>query len=359
MLRRLLPGLTETSGLYFQSSFRWLTAAFSDSKGELLPYSWAQNLPNILSTPYLIVGGKFNGTYRLSGLDVLSQRNGFIIIDLDKNNARDVDPGQSSQAVLIFPGSFNPPHYGHTDVVKEIVTRYAPDSTIMLPVCAHPAKPHLKKTHKLRVEMTKAAAADMSHAGVCVADCTCSTYKTVVQMRLTGSNNSITLFLGMDLLWTITHQKWVGGQADLKRLLKHCHIIFTNRKGYHKPSDEQINELFGEAVINDIDKLRNSKSGCVIIEDHQYGRKLSSTDVRNLVSGAESCDGCKQLFEMVPREVARIIQESGLYGLRIPRHQSLVGVSDTLFSHARRQLALSLVVKAEQSTSKALVKLKL
>lgn len=199
--------------------------------------------------------------------------------------------------VLLFGGSFNPIHNGHSEVCRDVARQLAVERVVLIP-CANPP-------HKTGVEL--AAAADRLEMCrlACAGDVrflvddwetrqTGANYTllTVQHYRAQlGANTPLYWLIGMDSLRDLPTWYRIGELAAI------CTLVTAGRPGVERSDLSALRALVAPADLERIEKH--------ILETPLVA--VSATEIRRRVKAGESISG------MVPEAVERFIRERGLY----------------------------------------------
>ncbi len=180
--------------------------------------------------------------------------------------------------IMLFGGSFDPPHNGHLAVADHVVQANIADKVWFVPCAKHPFAKHLSPTSH-RVAMLKVLRAHTITLFEAESDQPSYSIDTLEHFSSTQPHHSFSWLIGSDQLPSF--QKW-HRYADL---LKRYTVYVYPRTGF--PLDHLLPGMTGLHTMPTID--------------------ISSTDVRARVKRHQPID------EMVPLAVAQYIQEKKLY----------------------------------------------
>jgi nicotinate-nucleotide adenylyltransferase len=197
--------------------------------------------------------------------------------------------------VGVFGGTFDPIHYGHMAVAREIQATLDLAKMIFVPAGQPWLKADLPVTAaKHRVEMVRLAIArrkafelstiEADRPGLSYSVDTIETLQ-----RQLGRDADFFFLLGSDALKDIP--KW----KDPQRLIQLCHLVTFARPGFRLP---ELGPL--EKAVPGVTQR------VLVVEVPQVD--ISATDIRFRVSEGKS------IRRQVPRAVERYILEHGLYG---------------------------------------------
>lgn len=185
--------------------------------------------------------------------------------------------------VAVYGGSFDPPHVAHLDTARYLLGRGDFERVLVVPVYEHAFhKPLAPFEH--RVAMCALCFADTS--GVTVSDMEKTlprpsfTVRTLERIVSDHPDFRLRFVMGSDALGEI--DKW----HDFERVRALAPPFVVTRVGYERPE-------LGPAVLPDV----------------------SSTHVRELFARPSSDAAARRELEaLVPRAVAKYVEEHGLYG---------------------------------------------
>lgn len=208
------------------------------------------------------------------------------------------------QNILIYGGSFDPPHFGHLNTAINVQHYFHFDQVVFLP-CKTPV---LKKTTQAsaieRVEMLKILLKDHSEFTISTKEIDRKTpsymSETLKNFRdELGSTISITLLLGMDAYQSLP--QWF--EAEKIPALSNLLIIY--RQNTQKTL---LNSLFTRVSSNPLDLL-NSPHGLMAFFD-AGNFAISSTQIR------ENIHSKNTIIDELPLEIAKYIHQHKLYKAR-------------------------------------------
>lgn len=212
--------------------------------------------------------------------------------------------------IAIFPGSFNPPHYGHLFLALDIYHYFRLDLVYFVPSKLPVNKQYLQHSKVHRYNMVKLAIKkvpffnisdfEINEKGVSY------TYKTVkyFKERFLLNKNSLYLIIGED--WIGKFFQW----KNYKYILENCNLICVSRKN----NKEYIYNF--EKKFNPENELMNSKIiGKKLFDNDTFynyyyfntNYDISSTVIRNLIKQR------KYYRIYLPDSVYFYIVNNGLY----------------------------------------------
>lgn len=198
--------------------------------------------------------------------------------------------------VVIFGGTFNPIHSGHTKILNKLCELDFVCKIILVPTKIPPHKQVsylADKEHRL--EMCRLASKSLSKVEVCdielLREGKSYTVDTVLEMKKRYQGFRIAITVGADML--VTFDEW----KDYMTIINNADIITFFREGVQR-----------EYYDSWIEKLAALGANIISIDEPIPG--ISSTDVRNKLASGEPADG------LLDAPVCGYIQEHGLYGDR-------------------------------------------
>ncbi|MEI6079304.1 MAG: nicotinate (nicotinamide) nucleotide adenylyltransferase [bacterium] len=131
-----------------------------------------------------------------------------------------------SEKIIIFGGSFDPPHQGHKALVEHVKELFTPDRFIIVPCFIQPLKPGQSADPQSRLDMVKLlfGTADflVSDHEIKKGDVSYS-IDTIMHFKEIFKEADIYFLMGEDSLMNI--KKW----KDYERLLETCKYIVVSR----------------------------------------------------------------------------------------------------------------------------------
>jgi nicotinate-nucleotide adenylyltransferase len=199
--------------------------------------------------------------------------------------------------VLLFGGSFDPIHNGHTAVARHAIGHIGADELVFIPAHRSPHKrlfPGARAAERLK--MTELAAA--GEKKMSVSDCEINreppsyTIDTVRFFRgRYGHDVALYWLVGGDVLEDLP--RWYR----IRELLDECTICLMLRPGFESPQLDRFVDVFGQKQV---EKLEQNIILNPLID-------ISSTEIRRKVAAGED------ISYMVHPAVGAYIKEHGLY----------------------------------------------
>ena len=181
--------------------------------------------------------------------------------------------------VLLYGGSFDPPHYGHMNNLRAAAARVRPDRVVVMPAGVSPFKQGTTAPGLLRVEMCG-----------CFAALGRKNYSVLTLEKLARENPGDELYLaiGSDMLLSF------DGWCRWEDILKLARLVVTSRNVGDDPA------LHAKARQLD-------ESGSRILFAPVEALPMASSALRARLAAGEECE--KEL----PASVRRVIRREGLY----------------------------------------------
>jgi nicotinate-nucleotide adenylyltransferase len=204
-----------------------------------------------------------------------------------------------NDCIVLFGGTFDPVHVGHTTVVQHAARSLRADEVVFIPARRSPHKsdsPLAPADH--RVNMLKLALE--GQATFSVSRCEVDrpepsyTYDTVMEFRAGRPGTRLVWLVGADMLASLP--RWYR----IRELLDLCDICLMSRGGVDSPDFEQVIPSLGSEVARRLEKT-------AIITPLI---PVSSTEVRLLLAAGQ------EVSAMLHPAVLRYIQTHRLYGVQ-------------------------------------------
>lgn len=212
----------------------------------------------------------------------------------------------------LFGGTFNPIHFGHIRVAREIKETFALDRIYMIPAAIppHKAGPEIADARD-RLQMTRLAVSDLNGFHVSDVELTRSGPSYTVDtinyfLREFSRETTSFLLLGMDAFLEI--DTW-RAYTDLFAKVP---FIVMSRPGTEQPEPDRLEQY----IRNNISKQYRYRAGenCFVHPDRQAiyfvavtPYNISSTRIREMIRREMPVSG------LVPEAIERYIQRKGLY----------------------------------------------
>ena len=207
-------------------------------------------------------------------------------------------------SLLIYGGSFDPPHLGHLNTARNVQHYFHFDQFVFLP-CREPV---LKKPTSVeasgRFDMLKLMLKDYPEFSINTLEIDRKTksYMTDTLKMLrdkVGSSTSITLLLGMDAFLTLPHWHQV---QDIPTL---CNVLVIQRKGTSEERGAKSLEALFKKCTHPLDILNKPHGQLLYFDAGQY--PMSSTNIRQKIQSHQKVD------DSLSQDVEDYIKTHGLY----------------------------------------------
>lgn len=194
---------------------------------------------------------------------------------------------------VIFGGTFNPFHFGHLKLIREVQNAVKPDRFILMP--AH-VPPHKVAEDLIddadRLEMCRLAAKEVDDVEVSDYEINAGgksyTVLTLEQLHEQYPDDELYFAMGSDML--ISFLKWYKPDRIMELATLVCNCRDENDRAAIQSAKSEIESRGGRCILTQCEAL-----------------VCSSTDVRNRISVGLSID------DLVPKPIAEYIEKRGLY----------------------------------------------
>ena len=203
----------------------------------------------------------------------------------------------TKRTIVLFGGTFDPIHFGHTKVADFAANRMQAEKIIFIPAKCSPLKGFFPRANdEDRSRMIALSIADNDRFAL--SDCELKrpapsfTLDTIRQFKQNyGPETSIHWLLGADSVKDLVHWYKVG------ELIDECELTTMYRAGYAPPDFEAFEPLWGRERVA---RLKRNVVQTPLID-------ISSTEVRRRLAAHEDVGG------MLHADVIRYIRENDLY----------------------------------------------
>ena len=202
--------------------------------------------------------------------------------------------------ILLYGGSFDPPHNGHLNNLRAAADRVHPDKIVVMPAGTSPFKQGTNASGALRLEMCRCFAALAQEPGmpplevsgweVAQAAAGSRNYTVLTLEMLARENPGAVLYLAIGSDMLLSFEGWHRWQ-DILRL---AHLVVTSRRVGDDP------ELHAKA-------LRLDPTGARILFAQVEALPMASSSLRARLAAGEACEN------ELPALVRRVIRREGLY----------------------------------------------
>ena len=214
--------------------------------------------------------------------------------------------------VLLYGGTFDPPHNGHLNNLRAAAARVRPDRVVVMPAGLSPFKQSTAAPGSARVEMCacfRALEAEGAVPALCVSGWEVEqaalgrrnyTVLTLEMLARTYPEAELYMAMGSDML--LSFDGWHRWQ-DILRL---AHLVVTSR---HVGDDP---ELHAKA-------LRLDPTGARILFAPVQALPMASSDIRTRLTAGEGCEA------ELPEAVRAVIRREKLYKKEVSANEPQTG----------------------------------
>jgi nicotinate-nucleotide adenylyltransferase len=204
-----------------------------------------------------------------------------------------------ADSIVLFGGTFDPVHIGHTTVVQHAAGSLRASAVVFIPARRSPHKseaPLAPADHRTR--MLELAIAELP--GFSVSRCELDrpepsyTYDTVMEFRTTRPDAKLVWLVGTDMLASLP--RWYR----IRELLDLCDVCVMSRGGVDSPDFEKLVPSLGREAAR---RLQEAAIVTPLIP-------VSSTEIRTRLATGQDVSG------MLHAAVIEYIRAHGLYGSR-------------------------------------------
>ena len=201
--------------------------------------------------------------------------------------------------ILLYGGTFDPPHYGHLNNLRAAASRVQPDEIVVMPAGVSPFKQMSATPGALRAEMCGCFAElaremgfglEVSGWEVEQAEQGRKNYSVLTLEKLARENPGDELYLAIGSDMLLSFDGWHRWQ-DILRL---AHLVVTSRNTGDIPALQ--------AKAEQLDP-----GGSRVLFAPVTALPMASSDIRARLAGGESCEN------ELPALVQRVIAREGLY----------------------------------------------
>jgi len=203
----------------------------------------------------------------------------------------------SVKRIVLFGGSFDPVHLGHTTVASAAAQYIRAEKTIFIPAKRSPLKsfsPHASDIDRLEMLKLAIAGNEIFEASDCEIKRQSPSYTldTVRKFQAAcGGGGSIYWLIGADSIEELVH--W----HDIVELIDECNLAVMYRAGFDKPDFTGYQKLWGRERI---EKLQRNIVQTPLIN-------ISSTQVRKRLAAGQ------EVAQILHPTVVSYIRKHGLY----------------------------------------------
>ncbi len=194
--------------------------------------------------------------------------------------------------ILLFGGTFDPPHLGHIHILKSSILTVKPQKVVIMPTGIPPHKYAKAADAHFRLEMCKCFLSIFENTEIDEEEIKrvgkSYTSDTVNYLKSKYNNAKIAMSIGSDML--LMFHKW----HEFEKLLESVQIVVHCRTSEDiMPAQKYVQEL-------------NENGADVIIANARI-KEISSTEIRDMVERNED------ITKLVPEMVLNCITENNLY----------------------------------------------
>ena len=200
--------------------------------------------------------------------------------------------------ILLYGGSFDPPHNGHLNNLRAAIRRVHPDKVVVMPAGLSPFKQQTAAPAALRLEMCSCfrelgqAVPQVEICGweIAQAEAGNRNYTVLTVEMLARENPDAQLYLGIGSDMLLSFDGWYRWQ-DILRL---AHLVVTSR---HVGDDPQLHEK----------ARRLDPTGARILFAPVEALPMASSELRARLAAGDPCEA------ELPETVRAVIRREGLY----------------------------------------------
>jgi nicotinate-nucleotide adenylyltransferase len=199
--------------------------------------------------------------------------------------------------VILFGGTFDPIHYGHTRACLYALEQTSADKVVFIPAKCSPHKRLLPvASEDARLAMLRLAVAGESRFEISACELERSspsyTIDTVRFFRSeSGDNAELYWLVGADAI------KDLSDWYEVKNLIDECNLCVMRRGGFERPDFGALEGVLG---VERVEKLKKNVIEGPLVD-------ISSSEIRRKIGAGEEIRG------MVSEAVEAYICENGLY----------------------------------------------
>lgn len=215
--------------------------------------------------------------------------------------------------VLLYGGTFDPPHNGHLNNLRAAAARVQPDKVVVMPAGLSPFKQKTSAPGALRLEMCSCFHAleegmdaipqlEVSGWEVAQAEAGSHNYTVLTVEKLARDYPGAQLYLAIGSDMLLSFDGWHRWQ-DILRL---AHLVVTSRHVGDAP------ELHAKA-------LRLDPTGARILFAPVQALPMASSDIRTRLAAGEGCE------TELPEAVRAVIRREKLYKKEVSANEPQTG----------------------------------
>lgn len=210
--------------------------------------------------------------------------------------------------LILFGGTFNPPHMGHIHVAKAAISLFSDAKLGIMPAYIPPHKETLGISYAHRKQLVELAIANEPAFYVESIEESLAapnyTVKTLQALRKQHPDRPICFLIGGDSLSSL--DSWYHWQE----LLSLTHLVVYQRNGYQTYS-AAVEATLRRSLVESVSALTSRSSGFIYtIKQEMFD--ISSTELRAAFK-QETCDNKKRLQRWLAPQVLDYINDYRLY----------------------------------------------
>ena len=214
--------------------------------------------------------------------------------------------------ILLYGGSFDPPHNGHLNNLRAAADRVHPDKIVVMPAGTSPFKQGTNASGALRLEMCRCFAALAQEPGmpplevsgweVAQAAAGSRNYTVLTLEMLARENPGAVLYLAIGSDMLLSFEGWHRWQD----ILKLAHLVVTSRN------------IGDDPVLHEKAK-RLDAAGARILFAPVEALPMASSDIRTRLTAGEGCEA------ELPEAVRAVIRREKLYKKEVSANEPQTG----------------------------------
>ena len=200
----------------------------------------------------------------------------------------------NKRKIVIYGGTFSPPHIGHIDVARAIAEQEKPDELLIIPTFVPPHKiEDLGVTPEQRLEMCRLSFSDIKCARVSDMEIKRGgkSYTYLTLKELQSDDADLFLVCGTDMILSF------GNWFEFEKIFDMATILYVRRE-----SDSQISDRISKLV-----REYREKYNARIRHIEKKVIEISSSELRQAISKSEAFE------HYVTKEVKDYIDKWNLY----------------------------------------------
>ncbi len=194
--------------------------------------------------------------------------------------------------ILLFGGTFDPPHMGHVSLLRNAIAVAKPDKVVVMPAGIPPHKQASATPGKLRMEMCRCFLPCFPNLEISDIEIkrqgSSYTWDSLQQLKRQNPQGDFYLCIGSDML--LYFEKWHRYQEILQMVT----IVAQDR--------EETDIPLTRAAAKELHR----QGGKVLFTGGKI-EEISSTQLRKALAGHEDVSA------FIPKETMQVIEENGLY----------------------------------------------